>query len=224
MAKFKEKQKALEMRRLGMSYSQIKTKLGVSKSTLSYWLREFPLSENRIRELRDWSEVRIEKYIKTRRLKRENKLKQIYNQERKVILPISKRDLFIGGLFLYWGEGGKTAESRTYLANTDPKIIRTFIYWLEKCFNIPKIKMFVRLHLYNDMDIKEEVRWWSNILQIPESQFKKPYIKSSKLESINYKNGFGHGTCNIVVGDVNLAKRVKMGLKIIGENFNLRGV
>ena len=35
-----------------LSYTQIRKRLGVPKSTLSYWLRGFPLSEERILELR----------------------------------------------------------------------------------------------------------------------------------------------------------------------------
>lgn len=35
-----------------LSYGEIRKRLGVPKSTLSYWLREFPLSEERILALR----------------------------------------------------------------------------------------------------------------------------------------------------------------------------
>ena len=41
MARKKDKQKALTMRKKGMSYSQIKEKLGISKSTLSGWLQAY---------------------------------------------------------------------------------------------------------------------------------------------------------------------------------------
>ena len=44
----------------------------MNKGTLSYWLKDFPLEEKRLRELRDWNQVRIEHYRKTRTLKREN--------------------------------------------------------------------------------------------------------------------------------------------------------
>jgi transposase-like protein len=35
-----------------LSYTEIRKRLGITKSSLSYWLREFPLSEERILELR----------------------------------------------------------------------------------------------------------------------------------------------------------------------------
>lgn len=223
MAKFKEKQKAITMRNQGMSYSQIKKILGVSKSTLSYWLKGYPLSEQRIRELRDWNEIRIEKYRETRRKKREKIFKQFYDSEKKIIFPFSKRDLFIAGLFLYWGEGGKTRNSEISLSNTDLSIIKVFIIWVESIFDFPKEKMIVRLHLYKDMNVKKECNWWSSALQIPLSQFRKPYIKNSSLKSVTHrKGGFGHGTCNILVRNAILAKRVLQGLKVISDYFEDR--
>lgn len=59
MARKLDKQRAILLRKRGYSYSQIKNKLGISKSTLSGWLYDIPLSEKRIRELRDLSPQRI---------------------------------------------------------------------------------------------------------------------------------------------------------------------
>lgn len=220
MAKFLEKQKALELRKAGKSYSQIKKILKVSKSTLSVWLEDHPLSPEKIRELRDWNQMRIENYKETRRKNREILLNKIYKTEKNEILPFSKRDLFIGGLFLYWGEGGKTKLSELCLSNTNPAAIKAFIYWLENSLKVDRKKIKIKLHLYSDMNIKVETNFWSKVLQIPYSQFKKPYIKKSNQSSISYKNSFSHGTCNVVVGNAILGKKVLMGLKVIKDYFN----
>ena len=53
MAKLQKREMALQLRKLGKSYSDIKASIGVSKSTLSLWLREYPLPPERIKELRD---------------------------------------------------------------------------------------------------------------------------------------------------------------------------
>src|SRR3989344_4443345 len=99
MAKHSERILAIKLRRRGMSYSQIKAKLGVSKGTLSYWLRDYPLPEDRLRELRDWNERRIERYRQTRRRQREKLLSDIYKEVKKDVLPLSKHDLLVTGLF-----------------------------------------------------------------------------------------------------------------------------
>lgn len=67
------------------------------------------------------------------------------------------------------------------------------------------------------MNVKEAIAFWSKELNISISQFKKPYIKETKLKSITYKNGFGKGTCCVIFGDRNLWEYVIMGLKYISE-------
>src|SRR3989344_1149266 len=99
MISISNREKAMGLRKQGMSYSQIKQRLGVSKSTLSYWLRDYPLSDKRIRELRDWNEKRIERYRETRRRQREKLLSDIYKEVKKDVLPLSKHDLLVTGLF-----------------------------------------------------------------------------------------------------------------------------
>ena len=88
------------MRQKGMSYSQIKEKIKVSKSTLSGWLSDMPLSEKRIKELRDFSPVRIEHYRNTMRAKKDARLEEVYKKVSKDIGVLSKRDLFLLALYL----------------------------------------------------------------------------------------------------------------------------
>ena len=223
MARTKDRQKAIELRLSGYSYSQIKNKLDISKSTLSGWLKNYPLSEKRIRELRDWNEKRIENYRKTCKIRKEKILKEIYNTQKKEIFPLSKRDLFVSGLFLYWGEGGKTKEAELILSNTNPVMIKFFIYWLKKCLDVDKDKIKVKLHLYKDMNIDNEINFWVKTLDIKRNQFIKPYIKNSNKSSITYKNGFGHGTCNVAIANAILSKRILMGLKALENYFDKIG-
>ena len=204
----------------GYSYSQIKKELGVSKSTLSAWLKYYPLSDERIAELTSKNHQRIENYIKTRRAQKEKILKEFYDREKSAIFPLSKRDLFIAGLFLYWGEGGKTKESELVFSNTNPAMVKFFIKWLE-LLGVSKKDLKVKLHLYSDMNISKSIIFWANELKIPVSQFKRPYIKETKLTSITYKNGFGKGTCCVIFEDRDLWEYIIMGLKYISDGQNI---
>ena len=219
MARFKDHQKALFLRKQGKSYSQIKKNLGISKSTLSYWLRDYPLSKQRIKELRDNNEQRIEKFRETMRKKKERRLFRVYEEQKKIIFPFTQRDFFIAGLFLYWGEGGKTRFSNISISNTDPSVLKFFINWLIKIFRISKKKLKISLHLYKDMDIEKEMKFWSQCLDIPISQFYKPYIKKTKKSNINHKGGFGHGTCNVELSGTIFSDKTLMGLKVISDYF-----
>ncbi len=216
MARKKDKQKALAMRKKGMSYSQIKEKIDVSKSTLSGWLYNIPLSEKRIRELRDNSPIRIEHYRNTMRAKKDIRLEEVYRKVSKDIGNISKRDLFLAGLFLYWGEGTKASNCSVVLTNTNPAMLKFFIKWL-KLFGIKNKDLKIKLHLYSDMNIKESLDFWSKELRIPISQFRKSYIKKTSLKSITYKNGFGKGTCCVMFENRDLWEYIIMGMKYISE-------
>lgn len=210
--------KAIELRKEGRSYSQIKKELQVSKSSLSLWLRNYPLTEERLRELRDFNEKRIEKFRNTMWAKKEERLKQVYETERKHLLPLTEKELLIAGLFLYWGEGAKTGAATVSLSNTNPKVVKFFLYWLTKILKIPKRKITARLHIYSDMDLQKTLRFWSKELNLPLSQFKRPYVKKSTLNGLTYR-GYGHGTCNLFVYGRSLIEKVLMGIEAIADEY-----
>lgn len=207
------------MRKKGMSYSQIKEKLGVSKSTLSGWLYNMPLSDKRIRELRDNSPIRIEKYRNTMRERRQKKLSEAYVEMSKKIGKLSKRELFLAGLFLYWAEGSKTTSASVGLTNTNPSMLKFYIHWLA-LFGITRKDLKVSLHLYSDMNIRKQEKYWSQQLDIPTSQFRKSYIKKTLSTSITYHNGFGQGTCTVMASGARFFEKVLMGIKYIQDNFS----
>lgn len=223
MARFRDHELALILRKQGKSYSHIKEVLRVSKSTLSLWLRDYPLSQERIRELRDHNEQRIEKYCRTRRKKKEKRLKQYLQEQKRLIFPFDKKQLYLTGLFLYWGEGSKSRLIELSLSNTNPSVIKFFIFWLKYSLKVPKLKLSVKLHLYKDMNIEEEIQYWAKNLKLPVKQFTKPYIKKNSSRGINYKGGFRHGTCNLRIGDARLSEKIHMALKAIAEKFNKTG-
>ena len=205
MARVNDKKKALDMRKRGKSYSQIKNALGVSKGTLSYWLRDLPLKESDLRKLRDTNPRRIEAFRATMVKKREDRLKKVFEKAQKNIGKLSKRDMFIGGLFLYWGEGTKASLYRLEMTNTDPSMLRFFLRWLE-IQNVDRLSVKVKLHLYSDMNIEYEEKYWSRELAISRKQFQKTQIKKTGSKSGVYKGRFGHGTCSVILDNRDMSE------------------
>lgn len=212
MARPKDKEQAIKLRLQGLSYSQIKTKMGLNKSTLSGWLREYPLSNEQIKQLRDFNPQRIEKCRNTKAQKVKGRHESVYSKVTSDIGVLSDREIFVSGFFLYWGEGSKSEKTTTGLSNTDPAMVRFFIKWI-KLLNVDNKKLHVTLQLYTDMDIEKEIDFWSHELKLPKELFKKPYIKESTLAGLTYKRGFGHGTCNIRIFNRDLAEYVHMAMK-----------
>ena len=55
--KFKEKVKAIQLRKSGYGYNEILKEIGVSKSTLSLWLRDIKLTDNQKKKLLKGREI-----------------------------------------------------------------------------------------------------------------------------------------------------------------------
>jgi hypothetical protein len=215
MSRLIDREKALALRKEGKSYSQIKTLLNISKSTLSYWLRDFPLPKEQIRLLRDVNEVRIERFRETMRKKRIFHLENVLKICAKRVLPLSNRELLLCGLFLYLGEGSKADRCKITITNTDPSIIKFALFWFTKILKIPRDKIKIYVHLYSDMDIREELNFWKKELNLPTKQFDKPYIKTASAERINHKGAFGHGTCAVSYYNVRIKDEILMSIKAI---------
>ena len=218
MALKKEKALAIQLRKKGKSYSEIKETLKISKGTLSSWLSEYPLSSKRIKELRDNSPKRIESFRNTMTKKRKERFNVSSKKILKKILPVSKRELFIAGFFLYWAEGSKTTTATVSLSNTDPAMLKFYIQWLS-LLGVEKEKLKIHLHLYSDMNIKKSLAFWSEELKISISQFRKPYIKNSKETDITRKGRFGYGTCNVIYENAPLWREVLMSIKYFQTRF-----
>ncbi|MFH0805588.1 MAG: helix-turn-helix domain-containing protein [Patescibacteria group bacterium] len=219
MAKKIERRKAIALRKQGKSYSQIKKIVKVSKGTLSCWLRDYPLPKQRIIELCNKNEQRIERFRQTMRRKKEKRWNEAFEKAKKDLLPLCKKELLIAGLFLYWGEGTKKMAEGLAVANTNPEIVKFTIFWMTKILGIQKSKLKAKLHLYNDMNIKKEHLFWSKETGISLKQFRKPYIKKTTTMSVDYP-GFKHGTCAIFGGNVISKEMVMMSIKAIAEKYN----
>jgi len=214
----KLRQRAVELRlKNELSYSEIKKQLNVPKSTLSYWLRDFPLSKSKILELRrkGWAkgETSRELFRETMRQKREEKAQNIYRKYQKELFHISKKTFFISGLMLYLGEGDKHYSSRIVLANTDSRIIKFFIKWLNK----NEIK--AQLHLYENMDIEKEQKFWQNELKFSKMQFYKSMIRKLKKSSFSYAESYRHGTCSIYVMGVERKTKIMMAIRAFLDHY-----
>lgn len=201
------KAKAIKLRiENNLSYNAILAQVPVAKSTLSDWLKHFPLSKEKILELRreGWKkgETSREKFRETMRSKRNERMKKIYNLCVTKISKIPRDAFFVAGLMLYLGEGSKTSYSKIVLANTDPSIVTFFTKWLEEFLCIPRERLKAQLHLYPNMDIEKETEFWKNTLSFKREQFYKPYISKILGNSFTYKESFRHGTCSVYFGSV----------------------
>lgn len=184
------KQKAIDLRKQGYSYNYIIKHVPVTKSTLSDWLHNIPFIPNK-HTIETIGNARIASGKYKHNVKVES-LKKAELQAKKDIGDLSDRDIIMLGLGVYIGEGGKT-EGITRIINSDPKIIKLAIRWLQVSFGVEMKQLKIRLHLYPDNNEKESIKYWSEYTRVPESQFFKSTIdrRTDKKSKNKWKLPFG---------------------------------
>lgn len=220
MAKYALRIEARSLRSQGESIGAIALQLGVSKSSVSYWVRgDIVLTIDQLEKLRKSALKGQEKgRLKTRQIKFEKRqlfLSDFRDKGIKEISDINPRELFISGLALYWAEGTKSFRNRRVeFCNSDPRMVKFVTFWLSKCLNVEKSDLIAvvginEIHRYRETEVKQ---YWSEISGIPLEQFRKTSFKKVINKKV-YDNPENHfGTLSIlVVRSTNLYYQI-MGL------------
>ncbi len=208
--KITEKEKARKLRKQGKSINQIVAEAGLSKASVSEWVRDIVLTKSQKEKIskRGRSIESIEKRRISRLKNEQNKRQIIINKAKKDIIKISLKELKLIGIMLYWGEGGKTGRV-VRLANSDPEIIKIMMRFFREICNVPENKFNGHIHTFAHANINKTEKYWSKITRIPKKQFYKTYIKPSSA-SLQKRNTLPFGTFDIYVCDT------KLFLTIIG--------
>jgi hypothetical protein len=193
------------MRHLGSSIHDISERLRVPKSTVSLWCRDILLSSTQQRALINIQRRRgVDGAIKAAERKRADRLErtrlsaQLGVQD---VGTVSRRDLLLLGLGLYWGEGNKRGNDELGLTNSDPAIVRTFMYWMRSIYGARDTDFVLRLSVNIRFrarlrDIQAE---WARITGIPLAQFTRPSLVNSSLKRL-YDDGRAYrGTLRVKV-------------------------
>lgn len=202
----KLKGKATELRKKGLSYSEIREKVPVSKSTLSLWLRSIKLSPTKKRRLKRRIGMSQPMAAKAHRDGRITRTREIIKKATNEIGEISNRDLFFLGTALYWAEGSKQKKhnrgQRVTFNNSDPSMIKLYLKWLLESLKVGKNDIDFEIYSHENIREREKdvVKYWSNITNFPESSFRKVYYKKDKKKKYRKNQGKNyHGLLRVTV-------------------------
>ena len=190
------KNQAQSLRKTGKSYGDIASKLAVPKSTLSLWLRDFPLSQEQKTKLYTKQIQILTLGPNSQRQRRIREINAILEKAKgEIQFPLSDQTLLLMGAALYWGEGSKG--NKMQVTNSDPALILFTIRWIEKVFGISSRELKAKLNIYpqqNELLIK---KFWSSLTGIPIKNFGKSYVKPF---SKGYKkNNLYYGTIRLEI-------------------------
>jgi len=190
--KVAEQERARALRAQAWTLNEIAAELGVSKSSVSLWVRDVPFDEaarsaraganrNRGAQSRRPSRLRVEKEAEIARLRAEG-------CER--IGRLSERDLLVAGTALYAGEGAK-GDGDVVFANSDVRMVILFMRFLRTFFEIDERRLRARVYLHEGLDLDAATAFWSTATAIPQSQFRKPYraVPDSSIRRAKHVHG-----------------------------------
>jgi hypothetical protein len=109
---------------------------------------------------------------------------------------IAERILYGIGIGLYWGEGTKSDKYSVRLGNSDPRLVRKFIEFLEICFKIDRKKLRFGLQIFSDLQPQEVLKYWHQELDVSSKQFYQLIITPSTRKG-TYRNKAKYGVLTI---------------------------
>jgi hypothetical protein len=202
--KIVERDRARVLREQGKSINQIVAETGLSKASVSLWVRDIVLTakqKQRISE-RGRSVESIEKRRINRLFNEKQKRQAVMDQAGRDIISISREELKLIGVILYLGEGAKRG-GIVGMTNSDPSVIKIMMRFLREVCLVPESKFRAYIHTFAHANIEKTEKYWSDITNIPRKQFYKTYTKPSAA-SLQKRNTFPWGTMDIYVCDTKL--------------------
>lgn len=215
-----ERAKARELRISGVAMGSIATQLGVSKSSVSYWVRDIILSKKLQNTLNTngHSLGAIEKRRISRLARTKSEHDAVFAAAMLEARQLFKNPLWCVGVSLYWGEGGKT-QATARIANSDPVVIKTMMHFFREVCKIPEEKFRVHIHTFAHCDHVKAEQYWSTVTGLPLLQFYKTYKKQSSA-SKNKRDTLPLGTIQIYVHEKHFFFRIMGWIEYIKQQYD----
>ena len=213
-----ERQKAITLRKKGLTYFEIGQRLGVSKGALSLWLRSIPyMPTEKARQRRRIASINSGRILHQGKLERVALIKEKAKQD---IPNLTSKDLKLLGIMAYWTEGSKTKDSLVKFTNTDPAFIKFVLSWLREICRVPEKKLRLHLRVHRDINKEKAERYWSKLTKIPKKRFFKTTIKSSGSNGRRF-NRLIYGIVSFIVCNTTLFYKIKGWIEGLTDNTKL---
>ena len=213
--------KARLLRSQGESLNDITKKLKAPKSTVRFWCRDIVLSKKQQQRLFKRQQLGGVLAAEKIRQKRIRLTKQILNTGAAEIGGLSTRELLLIGTALYWAEGYRKGDGIFGFTNSDPKMIRLIINWLEKVCQVDKGKVQLRICINSAHKnrLKEIQRFWLATIGMPLSQFSRPTLINTVNKKVYLNPHIYFGTLRVKVRQsTNLRRKIMGWIEGIAQN------
>jgi hypothetical protein len=186
--------KARELRTQGLSYNEIVTQLGVSKSSVSLWVRDLPCPERFAYVHSERRQEGLRRYNGARSARNAAQTETAAAE----IGQLTDREVLIAGAIAYWCEGAKNKPnrkpSRVVFINSDPGLIKFFLLFLDVA-GVNRGDLILRVHIHENADAEAAQRFWLEVTGTHPSQFRSPTLKHHNPKTLRTNVGEDYHGC-----------------------------
>ena len=174
-------------------------KLGVSKSSVSLWVRDLPRPPRlSYEECCRRSAEGVRRYWAVEGPLREAKREAVSAAAAAQIGELSDREILIAGAIAYWCEGAKNKpyrrSDRVQFVNSDPGLIRLFLRFLDAA-GVDREMLIYRVQIHQSANADAAQRFWLDVTQADRTQFRRPSLKRHNPSTTRKNTGDGYHGC-----------------------------
>src|SRR6266851_3018977 len=194
--------RARELREQGLDYEDIAASLGVSKSSVSLWVRDMPRPERlSYEECRKRSAEGSRVFWEAERPARETQREAVRAAAAGKIGVLSKREILIAGAIAYWCEGAKSKphrlSERVVFINSDPGLIRFFLRFLSEA-GVEPAQLRFRVHIHESADVHGAEQFWLSVTGAEPEKFHRTVLKTHNPRTVRKNIGADYHGCLII--------------------------
>ncbi|HUN10443.1 MAG TPA: hypothetical protein PLQ56_27830 [Aggregatilineales bacterium] len=203
------REQARSLRRQGYSIKQICQQLGVAKSSVSLWVRDIPLTEAQLANLKQRHPIFHGQHAGSQAIAAKHRaLREQYQQEGRIKAREGDM-LHQAGCMLYWAEGTKSRHQLSF-TNSDPEMHRFYMRFLRNCLTVKNEQISLYIHCYtdNNLSLDEITTYWLLLLELPESCLRTPQVNPRPTSSQQKGRKLYYGVCTVCVLSTRLVQQV----------------
>jgi hypothetical protein len=191
--------KARELRGQGLDYAEIVARLGVSKSSVSLWVRDLPRPPRVAPEECDRRTAeRMRRYWAAERPVRAARRAAASAAAASSISGLTDREIVIAGAVAYWCEGAKNGQrrqaNRVIFVNSDPELISFFLLFLDTV-GVSRSDLAFQLHIHETAEVESAERFWLSLTGACPEQFRKTSLKHPNPMTTRKNTGDDYHGC-----------------------------
>jgi predicted transcriptional regulator len=191
--------KARDLREQGLDYEEIVAELGVSKSSVSLWVRDMPRPPRlSYEECRKRSAEGVQRYWDSERPAREARREAISAAAASQIGQLNDREILIAGAIAYWCEGVKNKPyrrtDRVAFMNSDPMLIKFFLKFLTAA-GVGLAQLTFQIFIHEHADAEAAQQFWIDVTHADPAQFRRPTLKRHNPKTVRKNTGSDYHGC-----------------------------